>query len=199
MKKEELKKHIDGYTVYAIEKSPFCAPTKGVNSGAVGNLTELILKYARGYAPRKYFIAPAGRQDTSITIDGRRYRLEIKTGAGELATCDNAGYFTGLCTGIIDFTTNKPIVDHTASGYILYFPWARESYDKMVASGDPMDLLHDGYFLTIHDFIFSLQYIGLLRVRPHVGRTPRIAIQEYRSEKKKKALMDILEPYRISW
>ena len=94
-KKERQYKMLMGYLAYAMMADVHKKPQKGTNSGAEGRAFERAVNFYLGLYNRSETVQGAGMFDSVKygVINGKKKRIsiEIKTGAGTLATLDENG------------------------------------------------------------------------------------------------------------
>ena len=198
MKKNEFRAMVNTYATYVQKVDCYQKPTKGVNSGAVGRLTEGTVKLILNHIPRKYMVSPSGYNDTTITINGERFPLEIKNGCGCLGHVKNDGTIYGGIIASGHFDGVDVTINAAKRGYILYFPFTYECKETFNATGNVTDILGDGYLMPYETFLAILQDLNLIRFKSHPANGLTIAIQTYKTSKKKVAAMrENLAPYKI--
>lgn len=94
-KKERQYRMLMLYLAYAMAADVHKKPQKGTNSGAEGRAFERALNFLLGLLIRSESVQGAGLFDSIKygTVNGKKKRItiEIKTGAGTLATLDESG------------------------------------------------------------------------------------------------------------
>lgn len=179
VKREAQRQNVAQYLDYAAKTDVHVKPTKGINSGAHGNAFERAVKLELGNYRFKG-TAKRGHYDSTKKIDGNRYRIEIKQGAGELATLDENGNI---------------IHSELTADLFIYAP----EYDPN------FDVIYQAYVLTTDNFIACIKAARLTRLKKSTAqyRRPederyydRLAIQTFTNSKKAmERLYNALEEY----
>lgn len=118
-KKERQRRMLMLYLAYAMAADVHKKPQKGTNSGAEGRAFERAINFHLGLYNRSESVQGAGLFDSVKygTMNGKKKRIsiEVKTGAGTLATLDEKG----------DILTS-PLLK---SDFVVYTPRFYPSYD----------------------------------------------------------------------
>lgn len=180
MTKKDNLKMVRDYVAYAKTVDIHQTPTKGINSGVVGRALEMIIKNdLNNYNFNG--VASTGRNDTTK----KGYKIEIKTGAGELATIDRDGKI------------KSPLF---SSDYIIYAPYA------------DLDLELNQMFIVCdaNEFYRRVTELGLTRLKMSTAMhrnscledsekwKDRISLQ-FNSGKKEGLLFDLLDEIGMSY
>lgn len=179
MLKNEFLEKITKYLEYAKSVDVHQKPEKGLNSGAWGRAYEQIAKeYFHVYDS---LVSSAGKFD----IETERFKIEIKTGCGELGVVDEHGNMTSIIK---------------ECDYVFYSPF--------YAPGDTFE--ESTYVLTSKAFFDALETAGMIRPkasslmtrRKQMGEPwyyDRKSIQSYMNSKKKlNCWLDALEEFGMT-
>lgn len=176
-RQKEAFERLNNYMAYATRVDVHQVPTKGVNSGANGRAFEQAVKVAL-HNYRSKGITAANRADTIKKIDGVIQSIEIKQGAGELATLNEYGE-------IVTTIFKRDL--------IVYAP-EYEASDNV---------LQTAYVMSTNTFMKVLDEAGLIRYKKTSSMTKRdkeeqyndrMAIQTFtNSQKKLNLFYDLLE------
>lgn len=85
--RKENKRYFENYIAKKNNENPFIIPTQGIDSGAYGKSFESTIKYLFGNTNGKT-VSAQNTTDTVIKINGKKTRIEIKTGGGVIVNAN---------------------------------------------------------------------------------------------------------------